>query len=88
MLAGIRDRRVQRGLLDRMDKLGHDPEQQGKPLRGELSDYRSIRAVGQRYRIIYRIYETRRVVQVIGAGLRKQGDRRDVYAQLARLLRQ
>ena len=88
MLADIKDQRIQRSLLDRADKLANQPEQQGKALRNELRGCWSVRAVGQRYRIVYRILEAQRTVQVLGLGLRKEGDKRDIYMQLARLLRQ
>ena len=51
MLLAIRDRRVRKLLHSRAIKLQNSPEQQGKPLIGELTGLRSIRAVGQRYRI-------------------------------------
>jgi mRNA interferase RelE/StbE len=49
----IADRRVQEKILESMTALAAEPELQGKPLDDDLADYRSIRAVGQRYRIIY-----------------------------------
>ncbi len=55
MLATTSDRRVREKIRDRIDGLAKDPEKQGRPLTGELTGYRSIRAVGQRYRIIYRV---------------------------------
>jgi mRNA interferase RelE/StbE len=58
LLAGIQDRREQGVLLTRLEQLAESPEQQGKPLRGDLTGYRSIRAIGQRYRIIDQIVET------------------------------
>ena len=53
LFAEIKDRREQQLLLARLEKLKHEPEKQGKALSEELTGYRSIRAVGQRYRIIY-----------------------------------
>jgi mRNA interferase RelE/StbE len=66
--------------LARLEKLKYEPDKQGKALSEELSGYRSVRAVGQRYRIIYRIEEEQVVVVVVGIGRRKEGDKRDVYA--------
>lgn len=82
----IKDRREQQLLLARLEKLKHEPEKQGKALSEELTGYRSIRAVGQRYRIIYQIIQDRVLVVVVGIGRRKEGDRRDVYTVTMRLL--
>ena len=49
----IPDQRLRRLISQRVDQLAESPEQQGKPLVGELAGFRSVRAVGQRYRIIY-----------------------------------
>ena len=54
MVLSIGDRRIQEKLLERMTALANDPELQGKPLGDDLAGYRSVRAVGQRYRILYR----------------------------------
>ena len=51
-----------------------------------MTGYRSIRAVGQRYRIIYQIIQDQVLVVVVGIGRRKEGDRRDVYTVTMRLL--
>lgn len=87
MLEAVRDRRVRRLLVRRIDSLAHDPEKQGKPLTGELASLRSLRAVGQRYRILYRVEEERVVVLVLELGLRKEGDREDIYELARKLLR-
>lgn len=55
MLAAVRDRREQEKLRDRIEQLKIEPEKQGKSLVDNLSGFRSIRAVGQRYRIVYQI---------------------------------
>jgi len=87
MLAAIPDRRVQEKLRDRIDGLAQEPEKQGKPLTGELAGYRSLRAVGQRYRIIYRIEEDQVQVLVVAIGMRQEGSKRDVYTLARKLLR-
>jgi mRNA interferase RelE/StbE len=66
--------------LTRIEKLKDEPDKQGKALSEELSGYRSIRAVGQRYRIIYRLEQNQVVVVIVGVGRRKEEDTRDVYA--------
>ncbi len=86
-LANISDCRIQEKIRDRIDGLTYEPEQQGKPLTGELKGYRSLRAVGQRYRIIYRVERHKVRIFIIAIGLRKEGDKADVYALARNLLR-
>ena len=86
-LEAISDRRIREHIRDRVDGLTHDPEQQGKPLGGELVGFRSLRAVGQRYRIIYRVERGRVLVIVVALGIRKEGDRGDVYRLAQKLVR-
>jgi len=86
MVEAVADRRVCKALLDRADSLTNEPTKVGKPLIGELARYRSIRAVGQRYRLVYRVDEPAAVVWIVAAGLRKQGSRRDVYNLLSRIV--
>jgi len=87
MLAAIADRRARERIRDRIDALGVDPELQGKALLGELKGYRSLRAAGQRYRIIYHIHETQVEVLVVTIGRRAEGSREDIYRLAQRLLR-
>jgi mRNA interferase RelE/StbE len=85
MLDAIPDRRLRELLTKRMRQLEHDPDKQGKPLGGELAGYRSVRAAGQGYRILYRLYQTEVVVMVVALGRRRRGDKRDVYEVARRL---
>ena len=85
MLLAIRDRRVRKLLHSRAMKLQNSPEQQGKPLVRELAGFRSVRAVGQRYRIIYEIDGGRQEVWVVTLGIRKEGNRGDVYEIASKL---
>ena len=87
MVPEISDRRIREKLLERMTALAADPELQGKPLGDDLAGYRSIRAVGQRYRIIYRVERSTVVVMVVAAGIRKEGSREDIYRVAAKLIR-
>jgi mRNA interferase RelE/StbE len=84
LLRNIKDRREQQVLLARLEKLKVEPDKQGKALSEELSGYRSVRAVGQRYRIIYRVEDER--VLIIALGRRKEGDKQDIYALTLKLL--
>ena len=70
-----------------MEQLAESPEQQGKPLRGDLAGYRSIRSIGQRYRIIYQILEDQVLVIVVAIGRRKEGGRQDVYELASKLVK-
>lgn len=87
MLRNISDRRVQTKIRERIDGLAQEPAKQGKPLTEELTSYRSLRAVGQRYRIIYRVEDERVLVFVLAIGLRKQKSRKDIYQLAKKLLR-
>lgn len=86
MLEAIRDRRVRRKLLERISDLAQEPAKQGKPLGEELSGIRSVRALGQRYRILYRLEQGEVVILVLAVGIRKQGSKRDVYAMARKLV--
>ncbi len=88
MLAQVKDRRVQRLLVQRAAQLTDSPEVKGKALTGELSGFRSLRAAGQRFRILYTVEQQTVIVYVVAVGLRKEGDRQDIYTQAARLLGQ
>ena len=87
MLAEIKDRRIQEKIRERMDGLKQDPEMQGKPLTGELAGLRSLRAVGQRYRILYHVEKNKVLVVVVALGLRKEGSRSDIYELAQRMIR-
>lgn len=79
MLAAIKDRRIQTQIVSRIERLTTAPKTQGKPLAGELADCFSIRAVKERYRVVYRLIAQTVVVQIIAVGIRKEGDRNDIY---------
>ena len=86
-LKAISDRRIFQSVMERIEALKEKPEQQGKALTNELAGLRSVRAAGQRYRIIYRVDAEKIVVLVLAVGLRREGDRADIYALTKRLLR-
>lgn len=86
-LQDIADKRVRNNLFERIEELSIDPEGQGKPLRDELSGLRCVRAIGQRYRIVYKVERDQVIVLVVAVGIRKQGDRSDIYQIAARLMR-
>jgi mRNA interferase RelE/StbE len=86
MLTAIKDRREQEKLSDRIEKLKSEPEKQGKALVDVLAGLRSVRAVGQRYRIIYKVEPAKVLVIVVGVGRRKDGDKKDIYTVLQKLI--
>ncbi|MGH7367275.1 MAG: type II toxin-antitoxin system RelE family toxin [Candidatus Rokuibacteriota bacterium] len=55
---------------------------------GELAGFRSIRAVGQKYRIVYRVQRQDVVVMIVAVGRRKHGDTGDIHALARKLLKQ
>lgn len=86
-LQAIKDQRIQRRILKALHDLEHDPETKGKPLGGTLAGYYSIRAVSQRYRIIYKIEVASSQVYIVAIGLRKEGERLDIYALAEKIIR-
>ena len=84
----VPDQRIRRLISQRVDQLATSPEQQGKTLLGELAGFRSVRAVGQRYRIVYRVERREIVVVIVAVGRRKSGDTSDIYELARKFLRQ
>lgn len=85
-LDAITDQRIVSKIGQVINRLEREPEKQGKALTDDLARYRSIRAVGQRCRIVYRVYEDRVEVVIVSVGIRKAGDRNDVYVIARKLL--
>jgi mRNA interferase RelE/StbE len=86
-LAAIKDTRVRESISRRIDALANDPNLQGKALSDELMGYRTIRAVAQRYRILYKLEKEQVIVVVVALGIRKAGDKKDVYELAKKLAR-
>jgi mRNA interferase RelE/StbE len=70
-----------RTIIKRIRQLETMPDQQGKPLLYELEGFRSIRVI--RYRVIYIVRHEEVIVYIVAVGIRKKGDRGDIY-QLAK----
>jgi mRNA interferase RelE/StbE len=87
MLKAVSDKRVRDLIVKRIDELREEPEKQGKPLVAELSGYRSIRAAGQRYRIVYRVVNEKIIVYIVAVGIRKEGSGKDIYNLAKKLIR-
>lgn len=87
MLREITDRRIARKIAETIEKLKYAPDMQGKPLISDLIGYRSVRTVGQRYRVIYTFEDSIVTVFVVAVGIRKEDGKNDVYALARKLLR-
>jgi mRNA interferase RelE/StbE len=85
LLEKIPDKKIQRSILDRIQRLSDEPDKQGKKLVKDLSGFLSIHAAG-RYRIIYKIDKRTVIVYVLAAGIRKEGDKKDIYKIAKKLL--
>lgn len=86
-LAAILDTRIRQGIIQAVESLEAEPDKKGKPLAGDLAGYRSIRAASQRYRIIYKIDNSAGTVIIVALGMRKEGDRTDIYTLAKKLVR-
>jgi mRNA interferase RelE/StbE len=87
MINKVQDRRIRAKIIETIDGLAENPEKKGKPLTAELDGYHSVRAAGQRYRIIYRIDNEKIIVLVVAAGIRREGDRKDIFELAKKLIR-
>jgi len=81
----IPDKKIQCTILKRIEGLADEPDKQGKLLVKDLSGFRSIHAAG-RYRIVYRIAKKTVIIFILAAGIRKQGDKKDIYEIAKKLL--
>ena len=88
LVEAIPDQRIRRLISQRADQLANSPEQQGRALIGELAGCRSVRTVGQRHRIVYRVERREVVVLIVAVGRRRSGDKSDIYELAKKLLRQ
>jgi mRNA interferase RelE/StbE len=86
-LAEIKDTKVQQGLKNALNRLKEDPDKRGKPLREDLIGFRGLRAVGERYRIIFQILDGKHEVHVVAVGMRREGSRTDIYHIMSQLVR-
>ncbi len=85
LLEKIPDKKIRRRILNRIEGLSDEPDKQGKMLVKNLSGFRSIHAAG-RYRIIYKVDKQTVIIYILAAGIRKQGDKKDIYKIAKKLL--
>ena len=78
-LDAVTDARTYEAISRKIRGLEQEPQKQGKQLSGDLAAYRVVRAAGQRYRVVYQVATLEGVVTVVVVGIRKEGDKRDVY---------
>ena len=86
LIGQIPDKRLQSTIMDRIEELKRDPGKQGKALVKKLAGFRSIHVAG-RYRAAYKIDEQPAIVWVVAAGIRKEGDQKDIYQIAKKLLK-
>ena len=86
MLKGISDTKTKKKIALGIGHLAEEPEKRGKALTRELLGYRSLRVAGQRYRIVYRIERDESVVSVVAIGIRREGDKKDIYSLAKRII--
>lgn len=83
----IKDRRVQRSIGDRIRQLAIEPAAQGRPLVVPLSGFYGVKVL-KCYRVLYTVKQETVTVYVVAAGIRKEGDKHDIYALTQRLIQQ
>ncbi len=85
LIKKIPDKKIRRTILNRIERLSDEPDKQGKMLVKDLSGFRSIRATG-RYRIIYKVDKQTVIIYILAAGIRKEGDKKNIYKIAKKLL--
>jgi len=78
---------TQKQVVKKIEALKAEPLLLGKALRGPLKELRSVRAAGQRYRIIYKVVKEDIIVVVVAVGIRKAGDKSDIYELMKKYIR-
>jgi mRNA-degrading endonuclease RelE of RelBE toxin-antitoxin system len=68
-----------------LGKVATDPVAYSLELRNELAGYRSF--PWREYRVVFRVFDDRRVVAVVGVGLRSPQSSENIYRRLERLAR-
>ena len=82
------DNKSQQQVMEKLEILKEYSLKIGKALKGNLQNYRSIRSVGQRYRIIYQVKETEIEVIVVAVGIRRDGEKKnDVYELIKKYIK-
>ena len=80
------DSKTQTQIINKIDSFKAEPLLLGKRLKGSLKEFRSVRAAGQRYRIIYKVHEEE-IVIIVAVGIRKEGDKKDIYELMKKYIK-
>ncbi len=80
------DKGSQKQIINKIEELKDEPLKKGKALKGNLFEFRSIRAAGQRYRIVFQVKNEELIVIVVAVGIRKDGDKKDIYNLLKKFV--
>jgi mRNA-degrading endonuclease RelE of RelBE toxin-antitoxin system len=83
MLHSISDRQIRNVIARRIEGLTKKPTKKGKAVVAELTGFCSLRVA--RYCVLYKV-EKEKVI-IVAAGIRKEGDTKDIHARAKKLLR-
>jgi mRNA interferase RelE/StbE len=86
LLNRIGNKKIQKSIINESKSLTTNPER-GKPLVAELKKFRSLRVYGGRYRVIYKINNEDTAIHIHVVGIRKEGDKTDVYSIAKKLFK-
>jgi len=81
------DSKTQTQIINKIDSLKTEPLLLGKRLKGSFKEFRAVRAAGQRYRIIYKVQEEEIIVIIVAVGIRKEGDKKDIYELMKKYIK-
>jgi len=81
------DKKTLGQILNKIESLKEEPNLLGKQLKEPLKEFRSVRAAGQRYRIIYKVVENQIIVIILAVGIRKDGDKKDIYELIKKYIK-
>lgn len=82
----LKNPKIQKTILSRIKELPRDPINLSYPLTAELAGLRATRAFGQRYRVIFSLEESNAKIVLLLVGIRKDGDKLDIYQLATKLL--
>ena len=85
-LKALKDKKLRHEVAKVIDGLVRAPEAQGKALLGPFEGMRSVHAVRDRFRILYRVDARNKLVSVLLVGERAPGQDADIYALAQKLL--
>ncbi len=81
------DSKTRSQILSKIEQLKEEPLLLGKALVGPLKEFRSVRAAGQRYRIIFKVLDEQIIVVIVAVGMRKSGDKKDIYELMKKYIK-